>query len=118
MLGMDSTRRHPVRLTSLLALFTLVSGWIGAPAVDAIRFHRDGHGSEGRVHFDSQGGCREHAEDCVLSLTVGPTTTGFASEAPSPSALEEDPENPRGVLVVLTSRHSPSNPRAPPTFLA
>ena len=116
---MSRTGSTPLRLTSLLALIVLVSGWIGVPAVDAARFHQHSDAAGGQAHFDVAGGCEDHAESCALTaassqrrMLLSPSP-GISKSLP-PTA---EPER-TGLIAPQLRLPGLSSSRAPPVSLA
>lgn len=119
MFGMTPTGSTPLRLTSLLALIVLMSGWIGVPAVDAARFHQHSDAAGGRVHFDIAGGCEDHAESCALTAASSQRRMLFS---PSPGFSKSLPPAAEPELTGLVAPQlrltGLSSSRAPPVSLA
>ena len=79
------------RLRALLLALLVVAGNVGLPAADALLDHAGAapHGGA-RVHFESAGGCRSHADHCPLGrLLSAPWAQARAGHTlPLPSAGE------------------------------
>lgn len=80
---------HPLKALLLAAIF--LAGNLVLPGADAILGHRLGQENEARVHLEQLGGCRNHAEHCVLPRLLNdlgqqaPSTGGIAAFAAHPT---------------------------------
>jgi hypothetical protein len=64
--------RNPLKALFLAALF--LAGNLVLPEADILLGHRLGTENESRVHVEPLGGCRNHAEHCVLSRLISDLT--------------------------------------------
>lgn len=107
------------RLLSLLSILLFTGVGVGFSMLDAVRYHGRGNEARGQAHYDPAGGCRDHAENCVL---VFRSSTDRATSIAPPETRFSQPviaAQPRPVdrAVSLATPHAPSS-RAPPLLLA
>jgi hypothetical protein len=115
----NATRARISRLCSLLVLLFFTGAGVGLPMLDAVRYHGRGEHMNGRDHYDPAGGCRDHAENCVLVFTGA---TDRAAPPPIPAVRLAMPAVPLPSIAVSATLSS-STPlllrsRAPPAILA
>lgn len=115
----NATRTKISGLCSLLVLLLFTGAGVGLPMIDAVRYHGRGEHLNGHPHYDPAGGCRDHAENCVLVFTGA---TDRAAPPPIAAVRLAIPSVPVSVIAFSTT-YSSSTPlllrsRAPPALLA
>jgi len=119
MLSMRNRLTLPTRLLGLLSILLFAGMGVGFSMLDAVRYHGRGSESSGHAHFDPLGGCRDHAEKCVLLFSgatdraapLAPSETRFSQPVAVPESHASDPAVSHAVILAPSSR-------APPTLLA
>ncbi|HKT59601.1 MAG TPA: hypothetical protein VJQ46_06095 [Gemmatimonadales bacterium] len=88
------------RVHALLLALVFVGGSLGLPALDALLFH-GASAPTPAPHYDSAGGCGDHAERCTLATAFAATqlpslraTPSCVSEAPVLRCLTPGPDRP------------------------
>ncbi|MEP7325651.1 MAG: hypothetical protein ABI836_06875 [Gemmatimonadota bacterium] len=106
----------PTRLLGLLSILLFAGMGVGFSMLDAVRFHGRGNESSGRDHYDPAGGCRDHAENCVLLFSGAtdraapfvPTETRLPQTVTTLEPRSGDPAVSHAVLLAPSSRAPPS----------
>lgn len=119
MLPMRNRLTLPTRVLGLLSILLFAGMGVGFSMLDAVRFHGRGNESSGRTHYDPAGGCRDHAENCVLLFSgaadraapLAPAVSRFALPVTEQESRPADPAVSHAVLLAPSSR-------APPSLLA
>jgi hypothetical protein len=119
MLLMRDRLNLATRLLSLLSILLFTGVGVGFSMLDAVRYHGRDSEARGQAHYDPAGGCRDHAENCVLVFR-GSTDRATAITPPetrfSQPVVESQP-CPAVRAVFLATQRAPSS-RAPPLLLA
>jgi hypothetical protein len=108
------------RLRILFLATLYVAGNFGLPATDLLLNHRSPETRHaGQSHFEGPGGCREHADHCVLARLLNDfrlQAPGTPQERPRlPSAVASTARAVSAIAVSTPSRSHRS--RAPPVLV-
>jgi hypothetical protein len=106
--------RHRLRALLLVTLF--VTGNFGLPATDILLEHSLGPHPASQVHLEPAGGCRNHAEHCVLSRLLNDLGQQSPSSAVAGTFTVAEAPRPRSADLWSAPPRTPTNhhSRAPP----
>jgi hypothetical protein len=109
---------NPLKALLLAAIF--LAGNLVLPGADVLLGHRLGQENETRVHLEPLGGCRNHAEHCVLPRLLNdlgqqsPSTAFVLASAPQQASPFRSADLPSAASRAPHRHHS----RAPPAPLS
>ena len=119
MLSMRTRLSLTTRLLSLISILLFAGMGVGFSMLDAVRFHGRGEHLNGRAHYEQAGGCRDHAENCLLVFS---SSTDRAVPPPPPVTHFVAPVAAIRLLAINSAVSHPvlraTTTRAPPSLLS
>ena len=107
--------RGMIALVTLMTVLLFAGMGVGFSMLDAVRYHGRGNESSGHAHYDPAGGCRDHAENCVLLFSgatdraapLTPSETRFAQPVTQQESHTGDPAASHAGVLAPSSRAPP-----------